>query len=228
MVIEVWQTIAILCLGCFCVLWVASREQRKSIAQRRGLLDQACNILEGTRFSYAADGHPVVFGRMVDGTPVKLEVITDTLITRRLPQLWLRVTLFQDLPALPSLGLIARPTGAEFYSVVHDFTDWIAPPPSDVPALMRGNAGSDDACWEGLRQGIVNFTADNTVKELVVGANFVRIVIQAAQGEPASHLLLRQARFSIQAIAVSGLRKALGVAGDLRELASGSHVRQAG
>lgn len=224
----VWQTIVILCIGCFCVLWVASREQRKSMTQRRGLLDQAGDLLDDARFTHAADGHPIVLGRMADGTPVKLEVITDTLITRRLPQLWLRVTLFQDLPALPSLGLLARPTGAEFYSVVHDFTDWIAPPPSDVPALMRGNAGSEDACWEGLRRGIVGFTADKTVKELVVGADFVRIVVQAAQGEPASHLLLRQARFSIQAIAVSGLQKALGVAVDLRELASGSTIRQAG
>lgn len=223
----VWQVMLIVCLGCACVFWIARREHKAAIAQRQGLLDNAKQVLSNADFSFAADGHPIVTGRMEDGTPVKLEMIADTLVTRRLPQLWLRVTLFRDLEALPSFGIISRPTGAEFYSVVHQLANWIVPPSSATPILMRGAAGAQHVRWEPLRQALVDCAANPRVKEIAVGAGFVRLVIQAAEGEASSHLLLRQARFSVQAMPEPQLQDALNIAVGIGDLAANSLLREA-
>src|SRR5262245_43529173 len=108
---------------------MALREHRSALKLRNGLLDSALGLLTDARISIGRDQFPVLMGRLPDHRQIKIELIADTLVFRRLPQLWLKVTLIECAEIeRPAIGALARPTGAEFFSLVHDLPQWIEPP----------------------------------------------------------------------------------------------------
>lgn len=198
------------------------------MTQRHQLLDEAGTVLKGPRFGLSADHHPVVNGVLEDGTQVTFDVVTDTMVTRRLPQLWLRVTLQDSVPHVwPSIGVLARPTGSEYYSAVHGLNEWLTPPMTQVPILMRGSTNARDEQWQPLRQGLAGLVADPRLKEAVVTPRMIRVVVQAAEGERSAHLLLRQARFAVDTVPQRTIRQALDLAMELRSLAGDTARRAA-
>jgi hypothetical protein len=124
------------------------------------------------------------------------------MVMRRLPQLWLVVTLSETQKrARPSFGALARPTGAEFYSGIDDLPERIEPPPGlDSSILIRGNAPFAGIDAESVGEAVRLLFANARVKEIMVTPKGVRLVRQASQGERGAHLLLRQVRFPIEAI----------------------------
>lgn len=213
--------------ACALIAVLATREHRKTMTRRHRLLDEAGAVLKTPRFGLSADHHPVVSGVLEDGTQVTLDVVTDTMVTRRLPQLWLRVTLQDGVPQVwPAIGVLARPTGSEYYSAVHGLNEWLTPPTTQVPMLMRGSADARSDQWQPLRQGLAGLVADPRLKEAVVTPRMIRVVMQAAEGERSAHLLLRQARFAVDTVPQPTIRQALALAMELRSLA-GSAARRA-
>lgn len=188
----------------------AVRDHRAALAERKGLLDDAARLFASSRISFGPDHFPVVVGRLEDGRQAKIELIADTMVTRRLPQLWLRVTLSEQRNcSRPTIGALARPTGAEYYSLVHDMPDWMAPPETEASLLMRGDGRA--TAWQAERVSALfrNLFADPTVKEAVITPGGTRIIRQAAQGEPGAHKVLRQARFPLTVIPPELVRAAL-------------------
>jgi hypothetical protein len=208
-------------LACLWLGWFSIREHRRAMAARRRLLEEAGSILHDAKFTVAPDHFPRVAGMLADGTEVRLELCADTLVTRRLPQLWLRVTLIEtEKRDLPTLGVLARPTGSEFYSLVHELPEWLAPPETGISLLMRGSAAAGNMEFDDLRLGMAALCADPMVKEVVVTPKTTRITVQAAQGERAAHLFLRQARFALETVPAAAIRQAVMQTQALRALAA--------
>ena len=197
---------------------VALRDQRRLAGQRRNLLDAAADILHTSRISLSRDGFPMLDGNLSDGRRVRVELIADTLVCRRLPQLWLKLTLTEHAPQnRPSIGALSRPTGAEFYSLVHDLPEWMPPPQTETSILMRSDGTATAA--EIDRSGSI-FSAlfrDPAVKEAVITARGVRLIRQAAEGDRGAHLLLRQVRFPLEQIPTDLIRTAIAEARLLSE-----------
>jgi hypothetical protein len=214
--------------ACALLAVLATREHRKTMTRRHRLLDEAGTVLKAPRFGLSADHHPVVSGFLEDGTQVTLDVVTDTMVTRRLPQLWLRVTLQDGVRQVwPAIGVLARPTGSEYYSAVHGLNEWLTPPTTQVPMLMRGSADARGDQWQPLRQSLAGLVADPRLKEAVVTPRMIRVVMQAAEGERSAHLLLRQARFAVDTVPQPTIRQALALAMELRSLAGSAAQRVA-
>ncbi len=106
---------------------VAAREHRLVRAARRSLLEPCANVLEGARVRHGGDGFPSLVGSH-RGRRVHVELIPDTMVIRRLPQLWLSVTLLDKLPDVPRLAVLIRPAGYEFYSLTGSLTYPVEPP----------------------------------------------------------------------------------------------------
>lgn len=182
------------------VLWQQGRrEERATMEHRAHLLDEAAALFPHARRSLGPDGFPVIAVSRPDGAELVLGLLVDTLVTRRLPQLWLKLTLREAAPVRDfSLGALARPAGSEFYAMTHDLPDWIAPPTSgDVALLLRGK---NVPAPSQLGADLATLFADAKLKEAVVTPLGVRIIHQACQGDRGSHLLLRQARFAIETV----------------------------
>ncbi|KUM25552.1 hypothetical protein AU467_26215 [Mesorhizobium loti] len=216
------STIALCAFIAAACAWMGKRaisDHRATLAKRKRLLDEAATLFPDARISFAPDHFPILVSRLEDGRQVRIELLADTMVTRRLPQLWLRVTLSEmSERSRPAIGALARPTGAEYYSLVHDLPEWMAPPQTDASLLMRSD-GSGTA-WQVERAATMfrNLFSDPTLKEAVISPRGTRVIRQAAQGERAAHLLLRQIRFAVTAISVDLVQKAVSEAKALSQL----------
>ena len=189
---------------------MALREHRNALKLRNGMLDSALGLLEDARISIARDQFPVLMGRLPDQRQIKIELLADTLVCRRLPQLWLKITLSERSEVQrPTIGALARPTGAEFYSLVHDLPEWIDPPQTDTPLLMRGDGRASSSQIEAVAAIFRSLFSDPAVKEAAIRPRGVRIIRQAAQGDRGAHLLLRQTRFPVDEISPELIRRAI-------------------
>ena len=209
---------ALLILSTALCLWLVVRgirDHRAAMAARHGLLDEAEGLLADAERVIGPDHYPVVTGGIADGRRVKVDLVSDNLITRRLPQLWLRLTLYDAAPDRPTIGALARPTGGEYYSIVHDMPHWMEPPRTATSMLVRGDGAAAPSQTEPVLHHFATLFEDPVVKEAVISPNGVRIMLQAAQGDRASHLFLRQSRFSIAAVPAEQIRSAIAMAGSL-------------
>jgi hypothetical protein len=174
---------------------LAMRDHRRAIQSRRGLLNSCRGVLADERWTAGGDGFPSLEGR-AHGRPVAAKLIPDTMVVRRLPQLWLSVTMKHRIPHAPAVSIIARYTGNEFYASALDLPQRIDPPagfPLDV--MIRGEGAGASRMCQNLAPALAKLLADVRVKEIILAPNGVRIIRQAAEGRRGEHLLLRQAVF---------------------------------
>jgi hypothetical protein len=174
---------------------LALRDHRRALGARRRLFDDCLGVLEAEHWTAGGDGFPALDGQAF-GHRVKAALIPDTMVMRRLPQLWLSVTMLETNTRAPSLSLLARHSGNEFYAVTLDLPRRIEPPaglPLDV--LVRGDGSSAEALCHNLVPALAKLLADARVKEVTMTPKGVRIVRQVAEGQRGEHLLLRQAVF---------------------------------
>lgn len=200
----------------FCILAVAvvaalaRKELREALQQRRALLDHAAGLLDDAQVAVGSDGYPRLSGHCADGSRISLEVLADSLVPRRLPQLWLRLTLVTPEAApRPSIGVLARPFGTEFYSRVLGLPDSIPPSfATDFPLLMRGS-GATEAVIHRTSGLFRTLFADPALKEIVITPRGAGTVRQIAEGDRGAHMLYRQMRFPVKQVSVEFLRNAL-------------------
>lgn len=183
------------------IVWSGIQGHRASMHRRHRLLDEAHDLVTDPMAGTAPDQFPIVSGRIADGRRIRIELIADTLVTRRLPQLWLAVTVFETAGSTcPTLGALARPTGSEYYSLVHGLPEWMPPPAGNVPLLMRGNGSATAKQAAEAGEYFAGLFADPKVKEALIKPNATRIIYQASQGSRAAHMFLRQPQFELQTV----------------------------
>ena len=188
-------SIVLIALGVGAVGLLANREHRSIRATREALLDECGPVLEGPEITLCGDGFPRLAGRD-RGRSVHVQLISDTMVVRRLPQLWVFVTMLERLRDLPSLAILVRPAGFEFYSMTSGLTHALSTPaalPQEV--LIRGSDARAEDLLERLTPSLAAILADPRVKEVALTSNGVRIIRQAAEGRRGEHLLLRQPIF---------------------------------
>jgi hypothetical protein len=197
-------------LACAWLVWRGMAEHHEAMARRHGLLEEARGLLSNASVTFAPDQFPVVTGCIDNGSWVKIELIADTMITRRLPQLWLRVTLADRIKHDgPTFGALARPTGAEYYSMVHGMPEWMAPPEAGISILMRGDGRATPMQATMVTTHFQKLFADPLIKEAVITPRATRIMMQVSQGERAAHMFLRQASFSLATVPGESIRRAI-------------------
>jgi len=203
--------IGVLTLSMLAVVTLALKgwyDHRENLALRGRMLDDCAALFGQAEISVGSDGFPVLTGKIGDGRLARIDLIADTLVTRRLPQLWLRLTII-DRPSRRdfSVGALARATGAEFYSIVAEMPERFATF-GDLPLLVRGKRVPKRI--ESIATPLlINLFADARLKEAAVTPNGVRIVRQASEGDRASHILLRQVRFGDETVPNETLRLAI-------------------
>jgi hypothetical protein len=198
---------------------MARRDHRREADRRACLLDRLAALLPQASTTIRPDGYPALAGRLADGRAVTVELIPDTLVYRRLPELWLIATIEEETPAGgPSVGGLSRPTGAEFYALVPALPQLLEMPEGvETSLLLRCSSDFAGSAAERLGRAVIGVFADPTVKEVVSTPRFTRIVRQAAEGERGAHLVLRQSRFLIDQVPPELVTRAIAEADLLRE-----------
>jgi len=190
-----YDVVALLLLAVAVLVWIYRRDKRRFEAERAMLLGEAQALLTGAEQSRAANEYPKVSGRY-RGHAVTIDAVLDTIAVRKLPSLWLRVTVLADIPFSGACDILARAHNVEFYSPAAAMEHVLSLPAgwpdhltvkTDDPAAMPPEAI--------LARHIQIFREDERMKELLVTPRGVRMVWQAAEGARAEYMVLRQAAF---------------------------------
>lgn len=174
-------------------LWRSAR--RRTLA-RAGYFDAVKPLFDGGEIRLQPTGFPRMAGRR-SGLAFDLQAIPDTLTFRKLPALWVMVTLTEALPLEATLDLLARPSGHE------PFTRFTSLPASlpPLPGLPSDVAlRTDDASRLPPPDLIARHTElfrDPQVKELVLSPKGLRIVILAEEADRGRYLLFREAEMGL-------------------------------
>lgn len=184
-------------------------------AERARLLSRAGEIIWVESRRILPSGYECVTGRYGD-LPVVLEPVADTLIVRKLPALWLMVTIPGPLPISGTVDLMMRGTGLETFSNRHELPYEVSPA-TGFPenASIRADAEDRGPLADALLPHLDHFR-DGFGKELLVTPKGVRMVLLAAEADRASYLVFRDAKFGAAVVDPERLRGVLDTLADLR------------
>jgi hypothetical protein len=169
------------------------RRQSKSRADvRAGYLDQVAPLFTDIRRAISPTGFPRLSGH--HGADLfDLQVVPDTLTYRKLPALWLLVTLPTPLPLRGTLDVVLRPSGTETFSNFRSLPIQVAAPPGFPPDCAIRTDDLDampDA--DKLGRHIARLDQDR-LKEVVISPKGCRLVWLVQEADRARYLLFRDA-----------------------------------
>jgi hypothetical protein len=179
---------------------------RQAIRNKRGAMFDGClRLFESHRLSQDGVYFPVLKGRY-QGYEVQIEPVVDHLAVRKLPSLWLLVTVRGRVRYTGVLDFLVRPLNVEFFS-----------PSAALETRLTIPLGWPQNAWlrtdrpEGMPpieriEPHIRFFDDPRAKELAVTPKGVRLVYLAKEGERAYYTVLRQVEFADPSIPPQLLR----------------------
>lgn len=185
-----------------------SRASAARKAQRAGYLDACRPLLAAPRRGAGATGFARLAGQY-DGVEADIQVLPDTLTFRKLPALWVLVTLPGPLPVEGAMHLMIRPTGVEPFSRFRGLP-YHLDRPEDFPedCAIRTDT-RDHLPPEDLVRAHLHIFDDPRVKELVISPKGVRIVFLAEEAQRSRYLVYRDAEMGTAPLDAALLRPKL-------------------
>ena len=152
-----------------------------------------------------------------DGLAFDLQAVPDMLTFRKLPALWVLVTLPEPLPLDATLDLMARPSGNEPFTKFATLPQSLPTPP-ELPKEVA--IRSDDASRIPPPDLIARHAPlfqNPRVKELVLSPKGLRIVILAEEADRGRFLIFREAEMGRTPLSPQRLEPILDSLAALRE-----------
>jgi hypothetical protein len=177
------------------LVYVFRRKQRQKAAASEFLFADVLEVVEEPVFEQkGADEFPWLSGAY-RGFSIQIYPLVDTLATRRLPALWLMVTLQDKLPVKAHFDLMMRPAGPTTFSNF-DHLPHTLDPQEGFPehAVIRTDNINDVLPASLIAPHLEPFFGPRA-KELLITQNGLRIVWLLAEAERARYGVLRQAEF---------------------------------
>lgn len=150
------------------------------------------------------------------GHRFQLKAVVDTLATRKLPCLWLLITLPEAQNVKATLNMMMRPTGPTTFSNF-DFLAHTVVTPSGFPAhaVIRTNDEVHCLSAELLRPHLQLFETRHG-KELLISPKGLRIVVQVAEVDRLRYGVFREANFGDTVIDADLVKQCLQLLLDLQ------------
>lgn len=128
------------------------------------------------------------------GEPVAVKAIVDLLMVRKLPSLWLMVTLPSDIKVPGTLDIMLRPAGQTSFSKF-DFLPITLTRPASFPetAIVRADTARMQSYLDILP--LEKFFYIPRLKEVLITSKGLRIVTLLAEGDRVRYGVFRQAEF---------------------------------
>jgi hypothetical protein len=177
--------------------WRLIRESRARTAARAGYFDAVKPLFEDGETRLQPTGFPRMTGRR-DGLSFDLQASPDTLTFRKLPALWVLLTLPDPLPLAATLDLMARPSGQEPFSRFGLLPQSLPTPPGMPSHVAVRCDAADRVPPADLIARHADLFADPQVKELVIAPKGLRIVLLAEEADRGRFLIFRDAEMGLK------------------------------
>jgi hypothetical protein len=191
-------------------LWAEGRARR---AARAAALDLCRPLLADTVQRIEPDGFPRLAGTY-RGARVDLRLVPDTLTTRKLPALWMLVTLTEPQPLPATWHLMLRPRGTETFSSF-DRLPQARPPDPALPldSAVRTDGGAPPP--PALAAAVAELGEDR-LKEVVLSPKGLRLTWLLEEAPRGRYLLFRDAEMGRTPVPPETLQPLLDALLDLR------------
>lgn len=203
--------------------WVWRREQRRVGAARGELLAGCAGLVDAPVLARDGLDYPVLRGRRA-GCAAEIRPLADTTALRKLPALWLQVTLAGRTGAAGVLDALRRPLGTEHWSPAADLPVSLPAPP-ELPPDVQVRADHGGVALLPVLRAQAGFLHRPDAKEVLVTPKGVRLVVLLAEADRGSYLLFRDARFAIRRLEPEHLAELLRGAERLMDNARASAAR---
>lgn len=173
-------------------LLAASARQRRA---PETIFGEAKAVLQDARIKPG----PTLGSHRLTGTyrelPVQVQTVVDTLNVRKLPSLWLMVTIPDPLPLKATFDLMMRPSGPTTFSNFDDLPVTMDRP-VDFPehAVLRTDDPAHMLPAHVVTPHLAPFHGA-MAKELLIAPKGLRMVVQMAEADRARYGVFRQADF---------------------------------
>lgn len=180
------------------LIGVQRAHAQRIAAERRALLADALPLFEDATVSQLGIGYPTLNGTD-GGHRVAVQLVVDSLTLRRLPRLWLVVSVFRPTGLPGPVDILCEPqvpamvTPAERFRHVHAApAGW----PDDVRIATPGPAAPG---LEPFGEAVA-VLAEPETKGILAGPGGVRIVQELARGDLGHWRVVRRVKFDVDAV----------------------------
>lgn len=181
------------------VLWTIYRKHHKqAIAARGSLLDDCDKVIRIKHSQVDRAGFRHVSGELGD-TKVGLKLEVDNLTARKLPVMWLHITMLRPREAEGSLDILIRPQSCDAFSPGWNWNQMVMPP-RDWPQHARYVTRDKAPVLQTIDSDVRTIFADQKAKELLITPEMVRLTYMVRQADRGNYLLMRNAEFDMQPI----------------------------
>jgi hypothetical protein len=214
-------------VGVITLVMVYRRDRRRVAAQRAQFFDSCLCLFQSYRVTQDGPTFPMLSGRY-GGQDVRLEPVIDNMACRRVPVLWLRVTVLKQNPYKGTLDLLVRPGGVEVYSPSSELHYHLALPQGwPEQALLCTDDPSSNPPLQTITPHMAIF-GDPYMKELVVTSHGVRLVRMIWQARQLHYAVLREVKFDGTNLDPAVAKTLLDAAVDIaHELSNSAAIEQA-
>lgn len=188
---------AILAIGLIVLAVMLLRGSRTRQKARHGYFADCAGLFGDPRLAATPGGFPRLNGRY-RGHIFDLQAVPDTLTFRKLPALWVLVTLPVPLPLRATLDLMVRSTGIEPFSHFHTLHDQIAAPPGFPEDCRLRTDDPQGLPPQSLLIPHASIFDDPRVKELVLTPKGLRITFLAEEANRGRYLIFRDAELGTE------------------------------
>ena len=173
----------------------ASGKRRREAAERAAEAETIGGILEeARRIPGTAAGVSTFAGRW-HGERAQVTTIVDTLATRKLPALWLSVTITEPVNIAATFDMMMRPAGPTTFSRFDFLPHTLATPPGfPLEAVIRTDAPGTLLPFATIGAHLETFQ-NGRAKELLVTRNGLRFVWLLSEADRVRYGAFRQADF---------------------------------
>ncbi len=175
------------------------RERRGREARRAAYLSDCARLFQETVLATAPTGFARLSGRH-DGDLWDIQVVPDTLTLRKLPALWVLVSLPQALPITGTVDLMLRPTGVETFSNFGQLPVQIAVPPGFPPDCAIRTDAPGWVPGAGALREVLGAVDGDRLKEVLITPKGVRLVFLAEEADRGRYLIFRDSEMGRQAL----------------------------
>jgi hypothetical protein len=175
--------------------WLYLRDAQRQRLRRAALFSQCLDLFQTYRVVQRGADYPSLEGKY-RGFPIKLEPILDTVAWRKIPSLWLKVSVLVPNPQSGVLDFLVRPQGVEFYSPSESLPHRVRVPEEWPQHAILCTDNIARMPPTDLVARHMTVFEDPKMKELLVTPKGTRLVRQLWQAQRTEYLVLRQAKFS--------------------------------
>lgn len=181
---------------------------RARAARRASFMDDAQTLFDGGLKAVRPDGFPRISGTY-KGHTFDIQAVPDTLNIRKLPALWLLVTLVEPLPVRSTFDLMMRPRGVEMFSKHAELPVQIAPDPLFPHDCSIRTDGPQDLPDRAVLARHLLFFDEPCAKELVIAPKGLRVVWLAEEANRGRYLIFRDSEMGLSPFPAQELKPIL-------------------